>query len=338
MIAGGGVPRACRRARQDSRGVHLVLAQRQLVTGGRPGDEVGVHLGPGTGHQDLQCLERVLRSALRPESLHQPHGAAARAQVIGEQRDQPPQPGPGDLLASVGRPGQQGQLDGHDTRLSSRGLLPGARGGCDRSVQGRLLEPDDLGRAIATLVDDAFAAAGDGRSWSLQLAGREVWLVDAQQPGDRPVRCSRRSIAATARRPALTSSQRTGSGAQCGERCPTQGSRISSVSRPSTRSASVRPARFVAATPSPTYPPAWPIRVAGSKPTEAYQSRGTPSGPPQVWLISWSTSANAGKSSVSARASSAKTAGSRSYSGKIFEPKWYGAPRPPNASRSSAVR
>ena len=51
---------------------------------------------------------------------------------------------------------------------------------------------------------------------------------------------------------AVISAQRTGSGAHCGERCPTQGSFTSGVSACVTRSASVRPARLVVATPSPT--------------------------------------------------------------------------------------
>src|SRR4051812_37270722 len=51
-------------------------------------------------------------------------------------------------------------------------------------------------------------------------------------------------------------SQRRGSGSHPRAGAPTHGSRVSSVSRPRIRSRSVRPARFAAATPSPTYPPA----------------------------------------------------------------------------------
>ncbi len=68
----------------------------------------------------------------------------------------------------------------------------------------------------------------------------------------RPVRRSSASARAIARSPALMPSHRSGSGSQRGERWPTHGRCTSGVSRPSTRSASVRPARFVVPTPSPT--------------------------------------------------------------------------------------
>ena len=80
-------------------------------------------------------------------------------------------------------------------------------------------------------------------------------------------------------------SQRSGSGSQRRERCPTHGCRTSAVSWPSTRSRRVRPARLVVATPSPTYPPAQARPVPRSSPTDAHQSRGMPSAPPQAWSI-----------------------------------------------------
>ena len=61
-------------------------------------------------------------------------------------------------------------------------------------------------------------------------------------------RSARAAAAATRRTP----SQRSGSGSHRRERWPTHGSRVRSVSRPRIRSASVRPARFAVATPSPT--------------------------------------------------------------------------------------
>ena len=61
----------------------------------------------------------------------------------------------------------------------------------------------------------------------------------------RPVSRSSVSASPIARSPALTPSQRSGSGSQRRDRCCTQGSAVSSVSRPRTRSRRVRPARFV---------------------------------------------------------------------------------------------
>ena len=95
-------------------------------------------------------------------------------------------------------------------------------------------------------------------------------------------RDSSRSAAVKARRVAFTPSHRNGSGSHAGERWLTHGSRVSSVSRSSTRSRRVRPARLVVATPSPTYPPAQARPVERSSPTDAHQSRGTPSGPPHA--------------------------------------------------------
>ena len=91
------------------------------------------------------------------------------------------------------------------------------------------------------------------------------------------------------------------------------------------RSASVRPARFVVATPSPTYPPAHARPVARSSPTEQTQSRGSPEGPPQRWVTA-----------ASARPGTARTEHQLAHGAPrvavearaIAEPKWYGAPRP----------
>ena len=82
------------------------------------------------------------------------------------------------------------------------------------------------------------------------------WPVSAPSSrprGDgRPVRasCASASWPRAARR--STPSQRSGSGSHRRERWPTQGSRVSSLAVPVSRSASVRPARLVVATPSPT--------------------------------------------------------------------------------------
>ena len=78
---------------------------------------------------------------------------------------------------------------------------------------------------------------------------------EASEPGrsvdSRPVRASEVRVP-IARRPALTPSQRSGSGSQRGERWSTHGSGSARCPARGSRSASVRPARFVVPTPSPT--------------------------------------------------------------------------------------
>jgi hypothetical protein len=119
VVAGTGVPCARGRAEQDSRGIDLVRAQGQPVTGRCAGDDAGAQLGPGAGHENLQRLDRVLGLPVRPEALHQPGGAAARTQVGSQEREETTHPGTGDLLAAVGHPRQQGQFGGHPARLAS---------------------------------------------------------------------------------------------------------------------------------------------------------------------------------------------------------------------------
>ena len=67
-----------------------------------------------------------------------------------------------------------------------------------------------------------------------------------------PVRASLRSALDIRSRPPFTPSQRSGSGSHEREEWPTHGSRVSSLSCEVISCASVRPARFVVATPSPT--------------------------------------------------------------------------------------
>src|SRR5215472_6666881 len=67
-----------------------------------------------------------------------------------------------------------------------------------------------------------------------------------------PVLDSIRSAQVITRNPALTPSQRNGSASHGGERWPTHGSRTRALSLPVIRSASVRPARLVVDSPSPT--------------------------------------------------------------------------------------
>jgi hypothetical protein len=58
-------------------------------------------------------LGGILWLLLRPEPLHQPAAAGARAQIAGKQREQASQPAAGDLLVAERHPRQQRQLDGH---------------------------------------------------------------------------------------------------------------------------------------------------------------------------------------------------------------------------------
>ena len=74
----------------------------------------------------------------------------------------------------------------------------------------------------------------------------------AQTRLGRSVLASARSARAAARRPRLTPVQRNGSGSHRGERWPTHGRAVIGELDPVIRSASVRPARLVVATPSPT--------------------------------------------------------------------------------------
>jgi hypothetical protein len=120
VVAGLGVAGGRGHAAQDGGGVDLVLAEGEPVAGGGAGDDLGTEPGPGPGDQHLQRLGRMLGRRVRPDPLDQPAAAAARAQVAGEQPEQAPQPGAGDLLAAVRHPRQQGQRDGHPPSLASR--------------------------------------------------------------------------------------------------------------------------------------------------------------------------------------------------------------------------
>ena len=77
------------RAVQDGGRVDLVLAQGKPVPGGCAGDEVGAQLCPGAGDQDLKRLGRVLGPLVRPEPVHQPYGAAARARSPARRASRP---------------------------------------------------------------------------------------------------------------------------------------------------------------------------------------------------------------------------------------------------------
>ena len=105
---------------------------------------------------------------------------------------------------------------------------------------------------------------------------------------------------------------------------------------PATRSASVRPARCVVVSPLPTYPPAHPNPVDGSKLTLAHQSRGTPSTPHHAWSMRAERAAGNIPCRMSVSDDTVQSWVCPSTS--VREPKRYGMPRPPRAMRPSAVR
>ena len=82
------------------------------------------------------------------------------------------------------------------------------------------------------------------------LLPRSLSMSAARRAG-RPMPFSTRSACAISLKAALMPSQRSGSRSQLGDLWPTQGSVVRSDSRPVIRSASVLPARFAVATPSP---------------------------------------------------------------------------------------
>ena len=77
--------------------------------------------------------------------------------------------------------------------------------------------------------------------------------------------------------------------------------------------------------------------VARSKRTAQRQSRGTPSGPPQ-WYGNVDVAERGEQLADRVDEQRSRTPSSVSKPGSIRDPKWYGAPRPPNAMRPSAVR
>ncbi len=90
-------PRAIGRKSQHSGRVDLLIAQRQPITDRRAGDRVRAEHGSRARDQHLQRSGRMLRLLVRPQPLDQPVRAAAPVQVVGEQREQPAEPRPGDL-------------------------------------------------------------------------------------------------------------------------------------------------------------------------------------------------------------------------------------------------
>ena len=143
---------------------------------------------------------------------------------------------------------------------------------------------------------------------------------------------------ALARRPALMPSQRSGSGSQRRERWPTHGSRTRSVSRPSTRSAQgaagqVGGADAVADVPAGPGQPGRRVEPDRGAPVARHAERPAPGVRDAVRRRAPGTGRPA--SPCSRREDRGRRGRT---SARIREPKWYGAPRPPKTSRSSAVR
>ena len=149
----------------------------------------------------------------------------------------------------------------------------------------------------------------------------------------------RSSVSATviARSPALMPSQRSGSGSQRFERCPTHGCRTS-VGVVAEHEVAQGPAGQVgggdAVADVPTRPGEAGPAVEPHRRAPVARDAQRPA--PRVVIRAVGRPPGTGRPG-SAR-SFAKTRGSRSNSGRIREPKWYGAPRPPNTRRSSSVR
>ena len=105
---------------------------------------------------------------------------------------------------------------------------------------------------------------------------------------------------------------------------------------PSTRSASVRPARLVAVTPWPTYPPAHPSPLPCRRRRRPPSRAGTASTPHQAWAIGMSRICGSIACSTAVRCLMVRSGTRPSTS--VREPKRYGTLRPPIAMRSSTVR
>lgn len=118
VVPGPGPVRARGGVQQQGGAVDLILGEREPVSGRRAREDVEAQLRPGPGDEDLQRLSRPLRQLARPQPCDQPLGAAARAQVARQQREEGAEPGRGDLLSAVGDTRQQGQVGGHPCRLA----------------------------------------------------------------------------------------------------------------------------------------------------------------------------------------------------------------------------
>ena len=182
---------------------------------------------------------------------------------------------------------------------------------------------------------DAQSTPGRGGVGTGSVAG-EGAMAREMRLGCR-VRRSSTSAAVAARRPALMPSQRSGSGSQGRDRCPTQGSRTRSVSRRSTRSRERPPGQVggadaVADVPAGPGQPGRAVQPDRGAPVARHAERAAPD-------VRDPVVGDRGEQVHQGRGAAAGRPGSRRRSvARVLDARKYGAPRPPKTSRSSAVR
>ena len=177
------------------------------------------------------------------------------------------------------------------------------------------------------------------RRWTRRSAARAGGRPRRRRATGRPVLASARSASPAASEAAVDAEPAQRLGLPAPRSVPDEGQRSCARSpRPTMRSASARPATWLSTTPSPTYPPALRhARSLGRAARTGAKSRVTPSGPPQRWVMA--PPGTSPKQLAERGGAAWRTPSARGRSrGSIREPKWYGAPRPPKTSRSSAVR
>jgi hypothetical protein len=126
VIPGPGPVHARGGVQRQSGAVDLILGKGEPVSGRRAYEDAVAQLRPRPGDEDLHRLSRPLRQLVRPQSCHEPLGAAARTQVAREQREEGAEPGRGDLLSAIGDSPQQGQIGGDACRLAKGADRPAA--------------------------------------------------------------------------------------------------------------------------------------------------------------------------------------------------------------------
>ncbi len=174
VFAGAGAALARGRARSTAEASTWSSPSAEPVAGRRAEDDVRAEPRAGAGHQDLQRLGGVLGSLVRPQRVDQPGGAAARAQVAGQQREQAARPGAGDLHAAVGHPRQQNQLDRHsrESNESAQAAKPSTAAVRSSPVSGRWRSLTSRARAGSACCWLARATAAKSWSGTSSMAAR----------------------------------------------------------------------------------------------------------------------------------------------------------------------
>ena len=232
--------------------------------------------------------------------------------------------------------------------VADRALLLGQQGVDRVQLEGRLgggrhglLQPvGRCGRRIVSNIQRRSQRRREVMTHGAVHRSRGQWPVRRASPG----RSATRGRCGPRRRPRSPSPagrrwRRASAAARApsaGDRWPTHGSRVSVGVLPADQVGERAPGEVrradavadVAAGPAES-------RCRGRGRRTAYQSRGTPSGPPQVWVIA--SSAERGEQVVEHAPQLREDRGVAVVRRpRSRDPKWYGAPRPPNASRSSA--